>query len=61
LRKPNTEAFQLILTENKLNAHEVLFIDDSTQHIKGAKKLGITAYHLKDNEELTTLFPDIIL
>ena len=32
-RKPNKEAFQLILDENNLNADEVLFIDDSTQHI----------------------------
>ena len=60
-RKPNKEAFQLILDENNLNADEVLFIDDSPQHIKGAKKLGIKTYHLKDGEEVTTLFPDTAL
>jgi putative hydrolase of the HAD superfamily len=60
-RKPNKEAFQLILDENNLNADEVLFIDDSLQHIKGAKNLGIKTYHLKDGEEVTTLFPDIAL
>ena len=60
-RKPNKEAFQLILDENNLNADEVLFIDDSPQHIKGAKNLGIKTYHLKDGEEVTTLFPDIAL
>jgi len=60
-RKPHAKAFQLILNENKLPAHEVLFIDDSPQHIEGAKKLGIKTYHLEDNQEVTTLFPDIIL
>ena len=60
-RKPNKEAFQLILDENNLNADEVLFIDDSPQHIEGAKNLGIKTYHLKDGEEVTTLFPDIAL
>ena len=60
-RKPQTEAFTIILNQNKLAAHEVLFIDDSPQHIEGAKKLGIQAYHLKDEEEVTTLFPDIVL
>ncbi|MBT5354361.1 MAG: HAD family phosphatase, partial [Flavobacteriales bacterium] len=39
---------------------EVLFIDDSPQHIEGAKELGIYTYHLKDNEEITTVFPDIV-
>ena len=60
-RKPNKEAFQLILDENNIKANEVLFIDDSPQHIEGAKNLGIKTYHLKDGEEVTTLFPDIAL
>ena len=60
-RKPNKEAFKLILDENKLNSDKVLFIDDSPQHIEGAKKLGLKTYHLKNGEEVTTLFPDIVL
>ena len=59
-RKPNKDAFQLILDENNLKANEVLFIDDSPQHIRGANKLGIQTYHLSDTEEVATLFPDII-
>ena len=39
---------------------EVLFIDDSPQHIQRAKKLGIQTYHLKDDEEIITVFPDIV-
>ena len=60
MRKPNAEAFRLILDENNLKTKEVLFIDDSPQHIEGAKKLGMQIYHLKDNEEITTVFPDIV-
>ena len=58
VRKPNIEAFQFILKQQKLNPNEVLFIDDSPQHIEGAKKLGIICYHLNDGEDITTLFPD---
>jgi len=57
-RKPNAEAFQLIIEENNLIAEEILFIDDSPQHIEGAKKLGIKTYHLLDDEDVITLFPD---
>ena len=56
-RKPNAEAFQLIIEENNLIAEEILFIDDSPQHIEGAKKLGIKTYHLLDDEDVITLFP----
>jgi len=58
LRKPNAEIFKHILTEQKLKAEEVFFIDDSPQHIESAKKLGIHCHHLLDNENITTLFPD---
>ena len=60
VRKPHSEAFRLVLDENNLKEKEVLFIDDSPQHIEGAKELGIHTYHLKDNEEITTVFPDIV-
>jgi len=60
-RKPNSQAFKIVIEENNLNPNEVLFIDDSPQHIEGAKRLGIQSHHLLDNEEITTLFPDIIL
>jgi len=58
VRKPNIEAFQFILKQQQLNPNEVLFIDDSPQHIEGVKKIGIICCHLKDGEDITTLFPD---
>lgn len=41
LRKPNTQIFNQVLEENNLNPAETLFIDDSPQHIEGAKKVGL--------------------
>ncbi len=41
MRKPNVEIFEMALRENNLEANETLFIDDSPQHIAGAKKAGL--------------------
>ena len=61
LRKPDAKIFEYILNQQKLKAEDVFFIDDSPQHIASAKKLGINCHHLLDNEDITFLFPDIIL
>jgi glucose-1-phosphatase len=50
MRKPDKEVFQLILKENNIFGEETLFIDDSEQHIVGAKKLGIKTLHLVNND-----------
>jgi len=47
LRKPDKEIFQLILDENTLNPENTLFIDDSPQHIEGARALGIQTIFLE--------------
>lgn len=58
MRKPDSEVFLKILDENGLNASETLFIDDSIQHVVGAQKLGILAYHLNipKGENIENLF-----
>ncbi len=58
MRKPDAEVFELILNENKLKPEETLFIDDSIQHVEGAKQLGIKAYHLDipAGESIDSLF-----
>lgn len=60
LRKPNTAAFEYVLNENQLQAEETIFIDDSEQHIEGAQKTGIRAYHKKEGECITELVPGIL-
>ncbi|RZK43256.1 MAG: HAD family phosphatase [Pedobacter sp.] len=41
LRKPNVNIFEQVIKENNLNPEETLFIDDSPQHIEGAKRAGL--------------------
>ncbi|HTA61066.1 MAG TPA: HAD family phosphatase [Bacteroidia bacterium] len=47
LRKPDTACFLQVLNDNKLKLEETIFIDDSIQHIEGAKKVGITVHFLE--------------
>ena len=49
LRKPNPEIFQLLVDENNLTVNETLFIDDSPQHVEGAKSIGLQAVLLEKN------------
>jgi putative hydrolase of the HAD superfamily len=56
MRKPNKDIFIKVLSDNNLIASETLFIDDSPQHILGAKSVGINAYHLTNNETIIDVF-----
>ena len=44
MRKPNANAFNLVIQENNLTASETLFIDDSPQHIEGGAKCGLSTF-----------------
>lgn len=48
LRKPNKEAWQLILNENNLLAQETIFIDDTIMHYKAAEAIGINSIWAKE-------------
>ncbi len=58
-RKPTAAAFNYVLDDNHLNANEVVFVDDSAQHIEGAMSLGIDA-RLLVNSSLSTLCQDLL-
>jgi putative hydrolase of the HAD superfamily len=55
MRKPETRIFELVLVEQNYNPSETLFIDDSRQHIEGAKKAGLNTYHLRADQGETIL------
>ncbi len=55
-RKPEAEIFEQVLMENNLDPAETLFIDDSPQHIEGAKKLGINTYLMTAPDTIKALF-----
>jgi putative hydrolase of the HAD superfamily len=56
MRKPDLEIFKKVLHDHQLNASTTLFIDDSPQHIEGALKIGINAFHLTEDLDICDLF-----
>lgn len=46
LRKPHTSAYLYVLNQHGADPHRTLFIDDSIQHVIGAREAGLHAEHL---------------
>lgn len=61
LRKPDPDPYVYLLNNEKLNAEETLFIDDSVQNISAAEKLNILAFHLENGRDISSLFFNDIL
>jgi glucose-1-phosphatase len=55
-RKPEAAIFEQVLTENNLKPEETLFIDDSPQHLEGAKKLGIHTFLMTAPDNIVKFF-----
>jgi putative hydrolase of the HAD superfamily len=55
MRKPDAEVFEFIVKDQGLIKQEILFIDDSEQHVKGAKSLGIPSILLEKNDDVISL------
>lgn len=55
-RKPNSEIFEMVMDENRLDPAVTLFIDDNEKNIAGAEALGIRTHHLTDSSQLFSLF-----
>ncbi|MBS1582841.1 MAG: HAD family phosphatase, partial [Bacteroidetes bacterium] len=56
LRKPHAEAFHHVLERHGAAPERTLFIDDSIQHVEGARAAGLQAEHLElANEDVTAL------
>ena len=51
-RKPHSHAFISILNENNIKAEETLFIDDSLQHVLGAREAGLHTVHLSSEKSI---------
>lgn len=54
MRKPDDEIFQLVLNELSANPEEILFIDDSIQHLETANRMGIQTHLLEDINSLSS-------
>lgn len=47
MRKPHPATFTWVVKENNLDPKSTLFIDDSIQHVIGAREAGLNAEHLQ--------------
>lgn len=59
MRKPAVEIFKHVIEKEGLDPEETLFIDDSAQHVKGAKKAGLHAFHHIEND-ISDIFEEVI-
>lgn len=51
LRKPNTDIYEFVLTENKLKAEQCLFIDDTKDNTDTAAQLGLHVWNIDETKE----------
>lgn len=56
MRKPNPEIFMEVCKICDLNPSNTVFIDDSPQHVEGAKQIELNAIHLTKNQNVESLF-----
>lgn len=56
MRKPDPGIFKRVCDEMELNPSETLFIDDSPQHVEGARVAGLQVLHLEKGREVQSLF-----
>jgi putative hydrolase of the HAD superfamily len=56
MRKPDVSTFLQVCSENGIDPANALFIDDSIQHIEGARKAGLQVHHLLEFDELDVVF-----
>lgn len=55
MRKPNPEIFLKVCENHGLNPDRTLFIDDTLQHIAGAKAVGLQTIHLEPGMEIQSV------
>jgi glucose-1-phosphatase len=55
IKKPYPSTFLQVCQWNDLDPSSTLFIDDSIQHVLGAKEAGLQVHHLQTDEKISTL------
>lgn len=54
-RKPHKETFEWVLNHMNYDAQDVLFIEDSLQHIEGAKSAKLNTFYFKKDSSLSDI------
>lgn len=58
-RKPDVSTFEWVINELGIDPEETIFIDDSAQHVNGAKQAGLHVYHHTDGD-IVEVFDEVI-
>jgi len=61
MRKPEPEIYKKVLDDNSLKPAETLYIDDSPQHVEGARNTGMHAVLYDPKESLEEFMNRILL
>ena len=59
-RKPDVSTFNWVCETLAVNPSTTLFIDDSPQHIEGAKKAGLPTFYYQSKEEFYYFFDQLL-
>ena len=59
MRKPDKEIFEFVLKKENLKPERTFFIDDKTENVEAAKRLGIQAFRLADRNKLRELLAEL--
>jgi putative hydrolase of the HAD superfamily len=52
MRKPEARAFEFIASEIGVDLPKILFFDDTTENVTGARAVGMLAVHVRDIEDI---------
>ena len=61
IAKPNRDIFELALKKLKVKPEEVIFIDDSVEHIKGAEQVGIRGILFDNTKNVIKQIRELII
>lgn len=61
LRKPHAESFNKIISDHQLMPERTLFLDDSIQHVEGARAIGLNAELITKEFTTEVVFSEFIL
>lgn len=61
LAKPDSEIFEFVIHQHKLDRAKTLFIDDTEENILTAHKLGLCTFRMDNHEKVRELFDEGIL
>lgn len=58
-RKPDRECFEYVLKMEECSLDNVIFFDDTLEHVNGARNIGIKGVHVEDEKTVRTFLEEM--